>query len=263
MTLPIHDTAVAALSAPTSWHRRAPERLRQVLLVGLALATGCVDALSWLVLGKIFSAFMTGNLVFLGLTAGGGQGPDAGQAGLALVTFGLGAAVGGRVTASVRKRQGWWPLPVSIALGLTAVLEGGALCVWKASDADPSGTAVSGLIGMLAAAMGIQTVAIASLGVRGIFTTAATATLAMFMGDAAGWPHVKGEAGRLVAVVVGVVAGAAAGAFLIDHAPMSAPLFPAIVTIVVIAVGELLIGDRSRHGSRFQRSPIAGISGGN
>jgi uncharacterized membrane protein YoaK (UPF0700 family) len=38
-----------------------PHRIRDALLAALALADGAVDALAWLALGKVFSAFMTGD----------------------------------------------------------------------------------------------------------------------------------------------------------------------------------------------------------
>jgi len=224
---------------------RAPHAVRQVLLAVLTLATGAVDALSWLMLGKVFSAFMTGNLVFLGLLAGGAQGPDTTHVAVAIAAFAVGAAIGGRVTASVRNQEQWWPLQVSVALGCTAVLEAGALGVWATSDAHPSGTTVAAIVGLFAMSMGIQTVAIASLGVRGIFTTAATATLAILMGDTAGWAHVKGEAPRLISIVVALVAGAAIGGLLVEQAPLWAPLVPVCLTLLVVAGAELLLGDRS------------------
>ena len=40
--------------------------LRDTLLVALTVASGAADAISYFGLGKIFSAFMSGNIVFLG-----------------------------------------------------------------------------------------------------------------------------------------------------------------------------------------------------
>jgi uncharacterized membrane protein YoaK (UPF0700 family) len=37
-------------------------RVRDVLLNALAVSSGAVDAISFLALGKVFSAFMTGNI---------------------------------------------------------------------------------------------------------------------------------------------------------------------------------------------------------
>lgn len=42
---------------------------RDLLLMALTFSSGAIDAISYLALGKVFTAFMTGNLVFLGLRA--------------------------------------------------------------------------------------------------------------------------------------------------------------------------------------------------
>ena len=51
-------------------------RIRDILLNALAVSSGAIDAVSFLDLGKVFSAFMTGNVAFLGLRAAGATGPD-------------------------------------------------------------------------------------------------------------------------------------------------------------------------------------------
>jgi len=40
--------------------------VRDLLLNGLTFSSGAVDAISFLTLGKVFTAFMTGNIAFLG-----------------------------------------------------------------------------------------------------------------------------------------------------------------------------------------------------
>jgi uncharacterized membrane protein YoaK (UPF0700 family) len=47
-------------------------RVRNWLLAALTVSSGAVDAISFLALGKIFTAFMTGNVAFLG---DGNRGP--------------------------------------------------------------------------------------------------------------------------------------------------------------------------------------------
>ena len=49
---------------------------RDLLLIALTVASGAVDAISYFGLGKIFSAFMTGNIVFLGFGIAEIEGPD-------------------------------------------------------------------------------------------------------------------------------------------------------------------------------------------
>jgi uncharacterized membrane protein YoaK (UPF0700 family) len=249
---PDSGEATAALEYDEGqWH---PQGVRNLMLVALSMSTGCVDAVSWLVLGKVFSAFMTGNLVFLGLLAGGATGPDLLRVVISLVCFAFGAAVSGWVIRTTGKSERVWPFQVSVALSITALLEAGAVGVWKSSGGQPSGDTIPVLIGMLSAAMGIQTLAIASLRIRGVFTTAATATLAILMGDAAGWPHLKGEAQRLITVVLALVVGAAVGATLVDNAPMAAPLFPFLVTTLVLCAAALIFNDRLPRMPRTSRS---------
>src|SRR5919197_986515 len=82
-------------TADRAVRRRIAARLdqagvRDLLLVGLTLSTGCVDAISWLGLDKVFSAFMTGNFVFLGFTAGGAAGPSVPRVLAATAAFGTG-----------------------------------------------------------------------------------------------------------------------------------------------------------------------------
>jgi uncharacterized membrane protein YoaK (UPF0700 family) len=46
-------------------------RVRDLLLMALTFSSGAIDAISYLALGKVFTAFMTGNIVFLGPWAAG------------------------------------------------------------------------------------------------------------------------------------------------------------------------------------------------
>ena len=52
-------------------------RVRDLLLNALTVSSGAVDAISFLALGKVFSAFMTGNIAFLGLRIAGAGEPGA------------------------------------------------------------------------------------------------------------------------------------------------------------------------------------------
>jgi len=54
--------------------RTGPHGPLPPLLLGLTLVTGLVDAFSYLVLGRVFVANMTGNVVFLGFAVAGASG---------------------------------------------------------------------------------------------------------------------------------------------------------------------------------------------
>ena len=49
-----------------------PQMPLVVSLLGLTFVTGVIDAISFLGLGRVFTANMTGNVVFLGFALGGG-----------------------------------------------------------------------------------------------------------------------------------------------------------------------------------------------
>jgi uncharacterized membrane protein YoaK (UPF0700 family) len=212
-------------------------RVRDLVLVGLTLSTGCVDAISWLGLGKVFSAFMTGNLVFLGFAAGGAAGPSAPRVIAATVAFGGGAAAGARIVRA-RDPQALWPGEVTLALLAGLALQAAFLVVWLAVNADPADGSGDMLIVLSASAMGIQTAAIFSLGIRADFTTAATATLAVLMGDLAGWKQPSRERARLGGTLAALVAGALTGAALMTQASSWAPVVPLALTAAMLAAAH-------------------------
>jgi uncharacterized membrane protein YoaK (UPF0700 family) len=218
--------------------RNHATRIRDALLVALTVSSGAVDALSWLGLGG-FSAFMTGNLVFLGFRAGGAAGPPVPRVLAAVAAFALGAALAARLVRGTRDDGEVWPRRVTLALAVVLLAQAGFLGLWTSVGGHPASGVSDLLIALSALAMGMQTAAISSLDVRGVFTTAATATLAIFMGDLSGWSQSSGERRRLWAVIVGLFAGAVIGAVLVVHAHRWAPVFPLAVTALVVAGAAL------------------------
>lgn len=210
-------------------------RVRDVLLVALTVSTGSVDAISWICLGKVFSAFMTGNLAFLGFRAGGIEGPSVPRVLAAVAAFGIGAFLAARIVEPTRHAGLMWPRRVTAVLGGVAAAHAAFLVLWLAVHGHPSTGTGHVLVAMSAFAMGMQTFAIFSLGLRATFTTAATATWALFMGDLA-TPAPRSERLRLAAVLVALFAGAVAGSLLVAHARSWAPALPlAICGLVVVA----------------------------
>jgi len=216
--------------------------VRDALLIALTVSTGAVDAISWLGLGKVFSAFMTGNLVFLGFLVGGVAGPPIGRVVAGLAAFAVGAVLAGRFVRATQGDGEIWPRRVTFALAVCMLAQGAFLGVWASVGGHPSNGVSVLLIATMAFAMGVQTAAVFSLGVRGVFTTAATATLAVLMGDLSGWSQSRGESFRLLAVIAGLVTGAAIGAAIFVRAPSWAPLFPFDVTALVVLLSQQFFG---------------------
>jgi hypothetical protein len=79
------------------------------LLLALTVVTGLVDAFSYLVLGQVFVANMTGNVVFLGFALAGANGFSIPASLVALGGFSLGALIGSRVSTRLGGHRGRLP----------------------------------------------------------------------------------------------------------------------------------------------------------
>jgi uncharacterized membrane protein YoaK (UPF0700 family) len=205
-----------------------PHRVRDVLLAVLAFAAGSIDVLSWLALGKVFSAFMTGNVVFLAAGLFSHQSELSLHAAIALCAFGAGAWT----TALVMPREHpsvLWPARVTAGLIACAVVQLVFWVLWLAMGRHPGSTQMV-LLGIMAFAMGIQTATAVTLGVHAVFTTAVTATWTVLAGDAAHWAATATERRRLTLVLGGTLLGALAGALLLAHARLWMPVLPVLLT---------------------------------
>ncbi|MET4803800.1 YoaK family protein [Bradyrhizobium sp. LB11.1] len=230
--------------------------LRDRLLFTLTVSSGAVDAISFIALGKVFTAFMTGNIAFLGL--GISQNPRAPSTIAVLASmagFAIGIYLGTRIV--VRRPSGSeqyreplgavWPQQTTYALGLSLLGHVGFVLIWLATDARPGANATLALLVVWAIAMGMQSGAVRRLNVSGVFTTAATATFIFVVGDLAHEPLTGEERHRLRAVLASLVIGATAGGLLLLHARLYAPLLPFLITAWVVATATRAFG--SRYGS--------------
>jgi uncharacterized membrane protein YoaK (UPF0700 family) len=86
-----------ARSWGSQWFNHPRHGPLPALLLLLTIATGVVDAVSILALGRVFIANMTGNVVFVGFALAGAPGFSLVASLLALAGFLLGAAAGGPV----------------------------------------------------------------------------------------------------------------------------------------------------------------------
>src|SRR5579859_3107901 len=75
------------------------EKVVPYALLGMTVVTGLVDAVSFLSLGHVFTANMTGNIVFLAFATAHVSGQSIARSLTALLAFLLGAILGGRVMA--------------------------------------------------------------------------------------------------------------------------------------------------------------------
>jgi uncharacterized membrane protein YoaK (UPF0700 family) len=151
-----------------------------VLVALLAFTAGSVDALSYLGLGRIFTANQTGNLILLGLALGQRHALDATRSAVSLLGFLLGVVLANLlgVPATLPAR---WPAAAARALAL----EGAILLivsVWGGFlQPSAQGAAILPYALIMAGAMGLQTVVVRALGAPGVTGTAITNTLTLLM----------------------------------------------------------------------------------
>jgi uncharacterized membrane protein YoaK (UPF0700 family) len=144
------------------------------LLLVLTAAAGLVDAVSYLELGHVFVANMTGNVVFLGFSIGGASGLSTLASLAAIGSFLIGAFAAGRVAMSLGdERADLLAAAVAAQLALVAA----AAIVAALAGVQDSASRYP-LIVLLASAMGAQTAVARRLGVRDLPTTVLTQTLA-------------------------------------------------------------------------------------
>lgn len=226
-----------------AWRTLAPARDDKhgplpPLLVGLTVVTGLIDAYSYLELRHVFVANMTGNVVFLAFSIAGAPGFVWWAATLAVAAFSVGAFAGGRVARLHGAHRGrHLRTAAAIQTALVAVSFLVALVVGlPRGDAD-----LAALIALLGLAMGMQNATARALAVPDLTTTVLTLTITGISADstAAGGPGSR--AGRRLVSIVGMFAGALAGAALVEagHGPL-ALLTAALLLGAVTAAGQVV-----------------------
>ena len=213
------------------------------VLLSMTVVTGLVDAVSYLTLGHVFVANMTGNVVFLGFALAGARGFSVAASLIALAAFAAGALAGGRIgawQASHRAR-----LHSVAAAAQSAFLVISVVLAAIGGQPVPSGYRYA-LIATLAISMGIQNAAVRKLAVPDLTTTVLTLTLTGIAADSrlggGSGPDAGSQAGRRVTAIAAMLAGALAGAALVLHARIWYPLLIALVLVLAGAVATYWLG---------------------
>ena len=203
------------------------------LLVAMTLVTGLVDAFSYLVLGHVFVANMTGNVVFLAFALAGAPGFSILASLVALGSFVLGSFGGGLLGSRLGQHRGRL---LSVAAALQTVLLSAAV-VLAALSGNPAKADYSyGLIIVLGIAMGLQNATARKLAVPDLTTTVLTLTIVGISADSRLAGGSGSRAGRRLIAVAAMFTGALVGSLLIFHVSIVYPLVIALIVMVIIAV---------------------------
>ncbi len=210
-----------------------------LLMVAMTVVTGLVDAFSYLVLGHVFVANMTGNVVFLGFALAGAPGLSITASLAALLAFAFGALIGGRLGARLSHHRG--RLLTSSATVQAVLLAGSAVLAALSPSSVPNGYKYS-LIVALAVAMGVQNAASRKLAIPDLTTTVLTLTITGIAADSTLAGGKGSLAGRRLVAVAAMLLGAFIGAAFVVHHHTVFPLAIAAVVIGVIAATTAVLG---------------------
>lgn len=216
-------------------------RVRNSLVVPLAIASGATDALGFLALGSAFTSVMTGNMVLFGIAVAHRDTSALLLTAVAIGAFVAGAGIGAHLAGTPQKGDPVWPHAVTVALRWELALFTAFACAWWILDSTPPSEFFLPLLAVNAAALGLQSSAIQRFGVSGLSTTYLTGTLTHVMiGLVSG--HGLRAIGHSAALLAGLVVGAALGAALIRFAPAAFPLTQLLTVGGVLAVVRMQKG---------------------
>jgi uncharacterized membrane protein YoaK (UPF0700 family) len=213
--------------------------LTRALLV-MTFSTGLVDAVTYLGLGRVFAANMTGNIVLLGFGIAGSGGLPVVAPLVSVSAFLIGSAFGGALAVTTRGRH---PQHVARALAIEIGLILAAAIMAVATDVRPSTFSGDAVIALLALAMGVRNATVRRLGVPDLSTTVLTMTLTGLAADS----RVAGGSGdgsvRRISAVLAMLSGAVAGALLLKIS-LVPPLLAAAALALLVALAYVPVAHR-------------------
>jgi uncharacterized membrane protein YoaK (UPF0700 family) len=208
------------------------------LLLVLTAVTGVVDAFSYLTLGHVFVANMTGNVVFLAFALAGASQFSIAASLCALAAFSIGALVGGRLARLRAVHRGQLLAAACAFQSLLIVI---ALIVDLVAGKSPGGAVQYVLIALLGAAMGLQNAIARKLAVPDLTTTVLTLTITGISADTKFAGGGGARVGRRLLSILCMFVGALAGALLVLHANSVLALLLTLALLAAVTAATALV----------------------
>lgn len=212
----------------------SPARLRTTAIV-LSFAAGATDAFAFLLLGGVFTANMTGNLVLAGLTERPGYPAMLIGIVVAIVVFAAGLYASFAIARPAAPTG-----RLLLVLSLGTVAQAAVLAGWVLIPRTAGMVGQAPLIALSSFAMAAQTAVSKRSETRsGVSTTYVTGTITSLVADFA--DARMQDAGTRIGVIVALVAGALCGSLLIGVTPTlgaALPILPAVLAIALMESGR-------------------------
>jgi uncharacterized membrane protein YoaK (UPF0700 family) len=213
-------------------------KIAPYVLLGMTAVTGIVDAVSFLSLGSVFTANMTGNVVMLALATARAPGLSIARSLTALLSFLVGAILGGRIMASATADSQIRFAARAFLLENLFLFAASLSAIGYSSDLLEHSFQPFALIVLTALAMGTRNATVRKLAIPDLTTTVLTMIVTGIAADSSFAKGSNPRLGRRVASVLAIFFGAALGAVIIRYS-ISGAL--ALATAISVASNVVLI----------------------
>jgi len=230
-----------SVSHPTTPEASSP---LVVALFGLTFVTGVIDAVSFLGLGHVFTANMTGNVVLLGFALGGTADLSVGRSLAALCAFATGSVVGGRLT---NERQRTPARQLLIAMHAEVLFLCLAAAATLVAGGDTSFAGLSPVIVLTAVAMGLRNAVVRKLAVPDLTTTVLTLTVTGLAADSLLAGGAAPRSSRRMLSILAMGSGALVGTMLLRLFGMWVALIVAAFVVAGLALYLYLSEWSTKH----------------
>ncbi len=187
-------------------------------------------------MGRVFTANMTGNIVFIGFAMAGVPGFSLPHSITALAGFLAGAVVGGRLGSLMsQKSPERWVRAAVFSEACLLLLAGFALEGFEIAEATPS-MRIYSIVVLTAIAMGLRNATVRRLAVPDLTTTVLTLTVTGIAADSSLAGGNNPRVGYRLAAIFLMLLGAASGAVLLRFGPAAPLLLSGMLVLVSVAL---------------------------
>jgi uncharacterized membrane protein YoaK (UPF0700 family) len=208
-----------------------PNELLPMLLILLTLVAGLVDSVTYISLGHVFVANMTGNIVFIGFALAGANISLIGSV-IALACFMVGAIIGGRNVARYGTRRLTLLHRTALAMSAALVIAFILSLIWGGR---PQSFEAYILIAFLGITMGLQNTTARALAVPDLTTTVFTMSITGLAADSTQSFNKASLIRRLTAIIT-IFLGALIGGLFAVHHNIAIPIALATVLVLITLV---------------------------
>ena len=221
------------------------EKVIPYALLGMTVVTGLVDAVSFLSLGRVFTANMTGNIVLLAFATAHVSGLSIARSSTALLAFLVGTVLGGRVMARANAESQIRCAAQAFLLEVAFLFAASFCSIGYRTDLLEDSFQPFALIALTALAMGTRNAAVRKLAIPDLTTTVLTLTITGIGADSSLAKGNNPRLARRLESIAAMFSGAALGAVVI-HYSISAALWLA-TAISAVCCAALLRSVRTSH----------------